>query len=314
MSIDDCKLRCLEFGKPLLAAEQVCLEMDVCRRLVTHALFQVKEVECLPGFWTIENKCNMDPTLCSMPVLSCAVCLGHHCKLKLPELHLVQMSFQVLPNTCTFFGIASEKRCCHSSLCHFNLNLPELHPVQMSFQVLPNTCTFFEKLLHLEPSQIPDTFRKGCGFGHLLASIIVDLFQLTREAKVAQAFWGFNDRREPSTTPRVQWEDMCHETTVCCMHVFAACTKPPLKKMRRSDQHQKTASTVCDIWEGVGVLTANHSINQKACLGFLPAWCQDLAMVDPNGKVVKIFNNKFELKRNLNWTELDRFLATPLHR
>jgi hypothetical protein len=37
-------------------------------------------------------------------------------------------------------------------------------------------------------------------------------------------------------------------------------------------------------------------------------------MVDPSGKVVKIFNNKFELKRNLNRTELDRFLATPLHR
>ncbi len=107
-SIDDYKLRCSEFGKPLLAIEQVYREMDPSRRSVTGNLFQGKQVEYVPGFTTIRNECNMDPTSYSMPVLSCTVRLGKHFNLNLPELHLVQIAFQVLPHSCMFFGVASE--------------------------------------------------------------------------------------------------------------------------------------------------------------------------------------------------------------
>jgi hypothetical protein len=54
----------------------------------------------------------------------------------------------------------------------------------------------------------------------------------------------------------------------------------------------------------------NHSIKQKAGIGFLPAWCQDLATMDPGCLAVKFFNEKFLQLRKLNKTELDRFLAT----
>ena len=248
--------------------------MDECRRSVTPALFEGKVVEHVPGFSTITNECNMDPTSHSMPVLSCIVRLGRHFNLNLPELHSVQMSFQVLPRTCAFFGVATEM------------------------------------LLHLDPRQIPGTCRKGCGFGHLLASVLMDLFRDARAAEVPQTFRRFsNHTREPSVPPRAQWEVMCHETTVHCMHVFAACSKPAAKKVR-SEQCKKISATICEIWEGVGVLTANHSINQKACLGFLPSWCRDLATVDPNSTVIRFFNEHYELRRKLSRTELDRFLAT----
>jgi hypothetical protein len=147
-SIDDYQTRCSECGEPLLATEKVYREMDVSRRSVTHALFEGKQVEYVPGFGCMQNECNMDPTSYIMLVLSCIVKLGLHFDLNLPELHSVQMAFQVFPHSCMFFGVATET------------------------------------LLHLNPSQIPSTYRRGYGFGHLLANLIVDLFLLTREALI----------------------------------------------------------------------------------------------------------------------------------
>jgi hypothetical protein len=83
-----------------------------------------------------------------------------------------------------------------------------------------------------------------------------------------------------SVPNRVRWEQqMCHATTVYCMHVFAAYYAKPTSKKVRSVQYKTILSTICEIWNGVGTLAANHSILQKACLGFLPAWCLDLATV-----------------------------------
>jgi hypothetical protein len=272
-SIDDYKLRCSDFGKPLMAIEEVYRQMEPCRRSISCALFQEEQTEYVPGFLTIRNECNMDPTSYSMPVLFYTARLGSHFNLNMPELHSVQMTFQVLPHTCLFFGVASQM------------------------------------LLELKPSQIPVNFRKGYGFRYLLASIIVDLFQLIRRPGKAQTWRRWSNYREPSVPSRIRWEGMCHETAVYCIHVFAAYAKPSSKKMR-SEQYKQIVETICDIWEGIGPLGANHSINQKACLGFLPAWCRELATVDPSSRVVKFFNERFQLRKKLTRTELDRFLAT----
>ena len=67
----------------------------------------------------------------------------------------------------------------------------------------------------------------------------------------------YNHYREPLVPPRKEWEDMCHQTCIYCMHVFAAYPKPSLKKVR-SESYKKISATICDIWVSVGVLTANH--------------------------------------------------------
>jgi hypothetical protein len=203
---------------------------------VTGDLFQGKQVEYVTGFSTIQNECNMDPSLYSMPVLFCTVRLGIHHNLSLPELHLVQIAFQVLPHSCMFFGIASDM------------------------------------LAQLQPSQIPATFQSGYGFGYLLTSIIVDLFLASRAAGIPQKYRRWSNYREPTIPAGARWEEMCHVTVVYCLHVCAAYAKPSSKKVR-SENYKKISSTLSDIWEGIGPLGANHSINQKACLGFLPLWC-----------------------------------------
>jgi hypothetical protein len=101
--------------------------MGISRRLVTHALFEGKQVEYVPGFGFIQNECDVDPTSYIMPVLSCTVKLGLHFDLNLPELHSVQMTFQVFPHSCMFFGVATKT------------------------------------LLHLDPSQIPTTYQTKQG-------------------------------------------------------------------------------------------------------------------------------------------------------
>jgi hypothetical protein len=106
---------------------------------------------------------------------------------------------------------------------------------------------------------------------------------------------------------------MCHETTVYCLHIFAAYTDASSKKVRAA-QYKSICSTISEIWNGVEVLVANHSINQKAFLGLLPPWCRQLASVEPNSRVVKFFNEKYKLRRKLNRIELDRFLATITRR
>jgi hypothetical protein len=153
-SIDDYKLRCSDFGEPLLAIEQVYGEMNQSRRSVSAALFDGNQVMHGPGFWTIRNECNMDPTSYSMTVLDCTPMLGRHHNLSLPELHSIQMAFHVLPHTCMFFGVASPM------------------------------------LLEVEPSQIPASYRKGYGFGFLLASMMVELFLCIRESGVRQVTTG----------------------------------------------------------------------------------------------------------------------------
>jgi hypothetical protein len=89
-----------------------------------------------------------------------------------------------------------------------------------------------EMLLQLQPSQIPATFCNGYGFGYFLASIIVNLFTLTRKTGVSQTFCRWSNYREPSVPAQARREEMCHATTVYCVHVWAAYAKPSSKKVR----------------------------------------------------------------------------------
>jgi hypothetical protein len=227
----------------------------------------------LPGFFTVWNECNMDPTSYSMTNLDSTAMLGRVHNLSLPEMHSPQMAYHVLPHTCMFFGVASRM------------------------------------LLEVKTNPIPASYRKGYGFGFLFASVMVELFMRTRESGIRQDCCRFSCYREPLVSTRDRWEEMCHETTFYCLHVFAPYGQPSSKKVR-TDQYEKIARTISDIWDGTGTLGANHSINQKACLGFLPAWCREAATVEPSSRVVKFFNEKCKLRRKLNRTELDRFLLT----
>jgi hypothetical protein len=141
--------------------------------------------------------------------------------------------------------------------------------------------------------------------------MIIDLFLLSRASGVPQKYRRWSNCREPPVPSRERWDEMCHETTVYCLRVFAAYTDASSKKVRVA-QHKSICSTISEIWDGVGVLVANHSIKEKACcLGLLPPWCQEqLATVEPNSRVVKFFNEKYKLRRKLNQLELDPFLAT----
>jgi hypothetical protein len=168
-------------------------------------------------------------------------------------------------------------------------------------------------LLQLQPSQIPANFRTGYGFGYLLASIVVDLFLVSQTAGVPQKYRCWSNYREPLVPVGAKREEMCHATVVYCLHVCAAYAKPSSKKVR-SEHYKKISHALSDIWDGIGPLGANHSINQKACLGFLPSWCRELATVDPTSRVVKFFNDEYQLRKKLNRTELDRFMATLLKR
>ncbi len=107
-SIDDYRICCTEFGKPILAMEKVYGNMEPSRRSATQALFQGEQFMYVPGFMTIQNDCNMDPTSYSMTILDATVRLGQHYNLSFPELHSVQMAFHVLPNSCLLFGLPAK--------------------------------------------------------------------------------------------------------------------------------------------------------------------------------------------------------------
>jgi hypothetical protein len=222
------------------------------------ALLGGGQIMHVPGFFTIRNECNMDPTSYSMTVLDSTARLGRDHNLSLPEMHSVQIAYHVLPHTCMFCGVASRM------------------------------------LLEVNTNQIPASYQKGYGFGFLLASVMVALFMRTRESGIRQDYRRFSCYREQLVPARDRWEEMCHETTVYCLHVFAAYGQPSLKKVR-TDQYKKIASTISDIWDDTGTLGANHSINQKACLGFCPAWCREAATVESSSPVVKFFNEKYKL-------------------
>jgi hypothetical protein len=77
-------------------------------------------------------------------------------------------------------------------------------------------------LLQLQLSQIPATFQKGYGFGYIIASIIVDLFMLTRAARIPQKYHRWSNYQEPSVPTRARWQEMCH-----AIAVYACMSLPP---------------------------------------------------------------------------------------
>lgn len=276
-SIDDFKKRVTDQGGAIHALETVYAQMEPSQQTITPALFAGHVIEYVPGFPTVRNPCNMDPTSYSLPVVDCVVRLFCHFNLSIPEVYSVQMAFQILPNTTIFFGIASQM------------------------------------LLNIPPSKIPSSCRSRFGFGHLLANLIVNLFRTFRESGSQQNFRRFNYYKEPSVPSRQKWEEICHDTTSYCLHVLAAYSGPAMDKVRE-DQYRKISRELSELWEGAGILVTSHSINQKACLGLLPAWCRDYAITDPTSRVVQYFNDEFELKKKLNATELRRFMKTLAQR
>jgi hypothetical protein len=135
--------------------------MNRSQRCVSVTLFEGNQVMHVPGFWTILNECNIDPTTYSMTVLDCTPMLGRRHNLRLPELRSVQMAFHVLLHTCMFLRVDSRM------------------------------------LLEVHPSQIPASYRKGYGSGFLLASMMVELFMHIHESGVRQDYRRFSYYREP---------------------------------------------------------------------------------------------------------------------
>jgi hypothetical protein len=107
-SIDDYKLCWDDFEEALLAIKQMYRKLAQGPRSVTSALFKGKLAKSVPGFKTITSEFNMDPKSYSMTVINCTIRLARYHNLSLPELHSLQMAFQVLPHTCMFFGVASK--------------------------------------------------------------------------------------------------------------------------------------------------------------------------------------------------------------
>lgn len=195
---------------------------------------------------------------------------------------------------------------------HFNLNLMEIHSVQIACQVLPNSYVFYgiacQMLLQLHPSKVPKNYRRGYGFGFLIARIAVDAFETFRETDGLQPR-RFNSYDDPVVPLRSEWEKQCHRTTVYCLHIWAAHACPTSSK-KKMELYQKISHKLSEMWKGVGVLGISHSVHQKALLGLLPPWCRELAIVEPSSRVIKFFNTRYDLKRKLKGLELDRFFKT----
>jgi hypothetical protein len=94
------------------------------------------------------------------------------------------------------------------------------------YQAVPHTCVFFgvvaEMLLHVEPSRIPNKYRKEYMFGYLVLNLMVEIFEDFRSSGDPQSFRRFNLYQLPKVPSARQWNGMCHEITLYCMHVFAA--------------------------------------------------------------------------------------------
>ena len=276
-SIDDYEVRVTDQGEAIAAIEKVYQELPPSRRQVTGALYAGQVEHYVQGFPSIVNECNMDPTSYSMTVLDSVVRLALYYDLNLLEIHSLQLAYQCLPHTCLFFGVVAQI------------------------------------MLEMNPSSLQRNHRRGYGFGHLFATMMVDLFRNVRASSKTQDYRRFSSYKEPTVPDREQWEDMCHETTVYCLHVFAAYAKTTSSKQREI-QYKAISKKLVDIWDGVGVLTASHSILQKSCLGLLPAWCRDYAIMEPENRAVLFFNERFRLHKKLNTAELDRFFKTLAQR
>ena len=64
---------------------------------------------------------------------------------------------------------------------------------------------------------------------------------------------------------------------------------------------------------GTGSLSAQHSMSLNSILGFYPSWIRSQAILSPDSRTVKFFNENFELSQKLDKKECSLFLPTQLH-
>jgi hypothetical protein len=191
---------------------------------VTGALYAGRVDHFEQGFPSLVNECNMDPTLYSMTVLDSVVCLALHYDLNLLEICSLPLAYQCLPHTCLFFGVVAQI------------------------------------MLEMNPLSLQKIHWWGYGFGHLFATMMVDLFKIVRASSKTQDYWRFNSYKELTVPEREQWEDMCHETTVYCLHVFAAYAKTSSSKQREIQY-----KTISKNWRKLGMASEYSQHPIQSC-------------------------------------------------
>jgi hypothetical protein len=164
-AIDDYELRVDDQSGAIDDIVRFYSALPIANREITSKLFEGQREQYIDGFITTRNSCNMDPNSYSMPVFHFVPALGRRFGLSLLELHAVQMAAQLVPHTYAFFSISCEI------------------------------------LLQTEPSKLPRRYRRGYGFGHLVAGLTLDLFNESCSAMKSngkkQTFRRFSNYAKP---------------------------------------------------------------------------------------------------------------------
>lgn len=272
-SVDDFHLRTSDQGELLYALEKYYDSIPNERRVIGKHLNETPTVTFVPGFPSIKNCCNLDPLSYSLPVVDFCARLAIKFRLNTLELLSLQVAAQVIPNTTLF----------HSVACRAILEMP--------------------------PEKVPSHFRKGFGFGYFVMRVMVDEFTDYRDSGRPQTFLRYNSYRLPVVPTSQQWEERCALTMMFCLHVFSVYPNPSSAK-NRGGHYASICNRLGEMWEGFGTLGATHSILQKCLLGLLPLWCLEYAVIAPDARSIKFFNNEFPMQKKIKGQEIDRFCRT----
>jgi len=132
-------------------------------------------------------------------------------------------------------------------------------------------------------------FREEYAFGWLLSTLNEMLFYKCRSNR--QDWQRYRSQMDPRTLPLHQWNKQCHWNLSHCLHFFAAYHNASSKEKRKK-VYKALHSSFVNKTRGVGNLGMNHSIFQKACLGFLPTWVRDYVFVNPKSRALSWINKK----------------------
>ena len=243
------------------------------RRKVCRELSQGKKVVGLFDIAVVTNPCNLDPS-------------GFY-----------QISL--------FLMLAMEKR--------FSLTIPEVVSVVAAYDIIADNPYYFylsvRSLMSCSSRGTLPRAHRGYAFGYLLGTLMIEFYRVKKRNSLKVPGRRYATYVDPELPEKKEWIKRCDEKTLLILHVNATypdmTNKGQCCKVYR-DILKKFSKNILNM----GDLRTNHSLAIMSALGLLPSWIRQHADISPTTRYMKWFSDHYPLPRPLNYTKLERVIAT----
>lgn len=146
---------------------------------------------------------------------------------------------------------------------------------------------------------------RGVLLGRQLALMAMQAQKAYSQEANHQDLRRFPKRTSPTLPSREEWKKVVHFHTVFCLHIFKVFNNTTASL--RDSTYGEVLKHISNSVKGMGVVSGNHFLGEKSCLGLLPAWIREHAEIRDDSRAVTYFQHKYGRIKQLRGEGLRRF-------